>query len=360
MSDTWKIPYLFETPVPKYFSENGWLPKDKPLIYHRNHLFLSWSFSKCSKKPRRQFFDCKELDLVPFEFICGRERSSKECGLKEGVFRNQLKIYENAGLLEKTTNSVTNRFTCYRWVTERFNENHNQLDAQPATNRQPTDQPQTRNRYTDIKEQQQEILSDVVDSEKEDRHKDHPNGKVTPIYGGWQFENEGYYEMPSRYREDPTIAYIIRRPEDKEEITTRLAKTLEDKGLSIQEITLLNKHYSVERIIAALHYGLNVEIKKTLIATMRWHCNQAAIIIPEIVLPPEQRVQKYFKHGERYNGAECIIEKNDCIAFERGMKNRHVKFSARNFNELMREMLNEFEIEIPEEFEIKTQQEQTA
>lgn len=137
-----KIPYYFETPVPTYFRKNGWFTPRKDGGHLRMIVFLNWCFSRCNAERRRVFHDHKEIQLEPFEFIFGRRVCSEETGLTEMEIRtiiNQLISHPNGPILEKTTNSVTNRFTCYKWVTERFSENNNQQNNQPPTNRQPTD-----------------------------------------------------------------------------------------------------------------------------------------------------------------------------------------------------------------------------
>lgn len=80
----------------------------------------------------------RELTLAPYEFIAGRLSSPKECFLTENVFRNQRLKLEKAGLLKKTTNSLTNHYSAYIWVTDRFNKTNNQPNNQPSTNHQPT------------------------------------------------------------------------------------------------------------------------------------------------------------------------------------------------------------------------------
>lgn len=133
-----EIPYFFETPIPKYFRETGWFSNPNTI------LFVTWAFSKCSPDARTIVHDGKEMTLAPYEFITGRGKSSADCFLTEGALRNQLISMQKAGLLKKTTNSVTNRYTCYIWLTERFSKNNNQLNNQQTTNSQPTEQPQSR------------------------------------------------------------------------------------------------------------------------------------------------------------------------------------------------------------------------
>jgi hypothetical protein len=128
-----KIPYLFETPVPKYFRDVGWFKNENTFK------FVTWAFSRCSTQSRKIVINGKEFILQPYEFIAGRLSSPNECFLTENKFRNQLISMQKAGLLKKSTNKITNHFTCYIWVTEAFSEIDNQQNNQPTTNRPPTD-----------------------------------------------------------------------------------------------------------------------------------------------------------------------------------------------------------------------------
>lgn len=109
-----KIPFVFETPVPKYFRETGWFKNQNTMI------FVTWAFSKCSTIPRKVIMDGREITLAPYEFIAGRRSGSAECFLTEDAFRYQLNRLLKSGLLKKTPNSSMNRFTCYIWSTECF------------------------------------------------------------------------------------------------------------------------------------------------------------------------------------------------------------------------------------------------
>jgi hypothetical protein len=126
-----KIPFTF-TAVPNYFFESGWFKNEKTFK------FVIWAFSKCRPHASNIIFDNKKIILLPFEFICGRNKGSCECFLTPQEFRNQVKTMLNAGLLKKSTNSSTNRFNAYIWVTSEFSEKTNQVSNQQATNSQPT------------------------------------------------------------------------------------------------------------------------------------------------------------------------------------------------------------------------------
>jgi hypothetical protein len=132
-----KIPYYFETPIPTYFRENG--------FFECEHMFkfVMWAFSRCQTIPHTERKFGREIHLAAYEFIAGRLSSPKECFLSENVFRNQINQLLKAGLLIKSTNSITNKYTCYVWVVERFTtqntNSNNQQNNQQITNRQPTD-----------------------------------------------------------------------------------------------------------------------------------------------------------------------------------------------------------------------------
>lgn len=112
----YKIPFTFETPVPKYFRETGWFKNKNTMT------FVTWAFSKCSTQTRKVIMDGREITLAPYEFIAGRRSGSAECFLSEDAFRYQLNRLMKSGLLKKTPNSSMNRFTCYIWSTECFNK----------------------------------------------------------------------------------------------------------------------------------------------------------------------------------------------------------------------------------------------
>ena len=135
-----KIPYQF-VPIPTYFQEIGWLDFKKDGDHFKRSYFIHWCFSRCSAERRVVFHDHKQFILEPFEFIFGRRVCSDETGLTEREIRtyiDQLNSYSFGLTLEKTANSVTNRFTCYKWVWNGKEKSNDQLKDQPATNRRPT------------------------------------------------------------------------------------------------------------------------------------------------------------------------------------------------------------------------------
>lgn len=152
-----EIPYFFDTPIPRYFRENGWLDCENMFK------FIHWSFARCQSVPHKTVKYGRELSFQPFEFMAGRLSSPKECFLTENTFRNQLLKLEKAGLLKKTTNSLTNKYSCYVWLTERFSKNNNQQNNQQSTNSQPTDNHKSRREKRISKESHPSIPSVIGD-----------------------------------------------------------------------------------------------------------------------------------------------------------------------------------------------------
>lgn len=132
-----KIPYYFETPVPIYFREHGWFDNENTFK------FVTWAFSKCSSETRKTVIQGKEITLEPFEFIAGRLSSPKECYMTEKQWRGQLFTLLQAGILKKTANSKSNKYSCYVWVVEMFTDNNKkekvQQKGQQRANRGPTE-----------------------------------------------------------------------------------------------------------------------------------------------------------------------------------------------------------------------------
>lgn len=102
--------------IPKYFNKIGWFSSENTFK------FICWSFTKCKPERSIVFIDGQEVVLAPFEFMCGREKSSKECFLTPTEFRTQIKNLLRAGLLKKTENSKRNSLSAYVWMIDVINE----------------------------------------------------------------------------------------------------------------------------------------------------------------------------------------------------------------------------------------------
>lgn len=161
-----KIPYLFETPIPKYFREQGWFNNEN--IFK----FVVWAFSKCSPEPRKIVMQGKEITLAPFEFIAGRLSSPKECFLTEKQFRGPTVFLQKSGILKKTANSKANKYSCYVWVVERFTDKgedeKGQQKVQQRANRGPTEGHNLDDKKIRIKEDHPSIPSGRSDRTTDD------------------------------------------------------------------------------------------------------------------------------------------------------------------------------------------------
>ncbi len=137
MSDEYKkIPYYFDTPIPRYFREHGFLKNPKMCA------FLMWAFARCNYEKRTIYHVHSIVELDPFEFVFGRKACSEETGLTEMEVRgilHQLDGTKYLKILEKITSKTTNKFTVYRWSTDVFSINDNQQNNQQTTSRQPAD-----------------------------------------------------------------------------------------------------------------------------------------------------------------------------------------------------------------------------
>ena len=142
------IPFNFKS-IPNYFFESAWFKNENTFK------FVCWAFSRCNPKTSNIIFDNRQITLSPFEFICGREKSSAECFLTPDEFRTQLKIMVNAGFLKKTPNSKPNRFNCYIWVTSKFSNCDPQTNPRSIPNSSP------------ILPRKQELRSKNIDNNKE-------------------------------------------------------------------------------------------------------------------------------------------------------------------------------------------------
>lgn len=127
-----KIPYFFETPVPRYFRDNGWFKNPT------TRLFIMWSFERCSPDEREVLYDHTKIRLKPYQFIFGRKVCSDELRITEGEVRNQVNNLVKAGFLKNATNSTTKRYSVYEWVTEAFSKSNNQVNSQVTTKWQPS------------------------------------------------------------------------------------------------------------------------------------------------------------------------------------------------------------------------------
>ncbi len=253
-----EIPYYFDTPVPKYFRENGWYNSQNSI------LFLTWAFSKCSLDKRSIVHDSKEIILQPFEFITGRSKSAAECLLSEDAFKHQLKIMQKAGLLKKTPNSTPNRFTCYIWLTERFLKHNTQLNTQLTPNSHPTERPQSRIKNLRSKEDHHPYPSSSKASKRDD--------------------GDGLDDSLSKKEEEKIEVYKGRGAEQGIFLTQQdLDTCIEIKDGSIEDVKI------------AMEYILNHVGRKTIISS--WPNAMRKWDVPKYFAP---KIKENEEMGKRY------------------------------------------------------------
>ncbi len=151
-----EIPYYFNTPIPRYFRDNGWLQKPNSCA------FITWCFERCSSEEREIQHDGQRIKLKPYQFIFGRRVCSEETGLTEDQVRTQLKIFLNANFIKNAPNKTPNRFTIYEWSTEVFFKSNPQQNTRLTPNRPPTDPHNLSNKNIRIKTTNQPNLPSKV------------------------------------------------------------------------------------------------------------------------------------------------------------------------------------------------------
>jgi len=132
-----KIEFTFST-FPHYFRKNGWLDPKPDGSHFKMLSLLMWIFENCSSEDRNKFHDHKLINLKPYHFIFARDRCYQETGLTEDEVRTRLKWMVKSKIVEKSPDSIPNRFTIYRVMTETFFETRPQLETNPVPNRSPT------------------------------------------------------------------------------------------------------------------------------------------------------------------------------------------------------------------------------
>lgn len=135
-----KIPFIFLSPIPKFFKDKGFLKNPK------NAAFILWCFERCSYEAREIIHDNQKITLQPYQFVFGRVTCSEETGLTEDEVRTQQKRYENLFYLKKAPNKTPSRFTIYEWSTELFCNINPQVNHQVTPKSPPSPPPQTRTR----------------------------------------------------------------------------------------------------------------------------------------------------------------------------------------------------------------------
>ena len=327
MSENYKIPYSFDTPVPSIFRKKGW-HKD-----HKAWAYITWAFARCRSYPNSVYWKPREIQLEPFEFISGREKCAEETGLSPQEVRTQQEKLISSGYLQKSTSKSTSKFTVYKWVTARFNEYSNQQMTEEATSNQPATNHNidTTDTLDALEEQQQQgVVGSFSFAEKEG------STKVVPIYHGWRVDETN----------DEKIAQAENNMHYRTlEETIRLLRVY---NFQDEDIQWLRDNSNLIRVTLAIKHVQTTKNIDNPIGFIKWHVQQTKIPdLPKKKLTPQELVRLHFKHGEFYNNAECFIDEKG-IAFQRGMNLQHVKFTDYGFSDQYHNMLRKLDIRIPE------------
>jgi len=118
---------------------NGWLKN------HKLWVFWTYCLLKAAHKKYYQLVGFKKIEILPGQFIFGRNKASKETGLSSQSIRTCAKALEN---MKNITIKTTNKFsmiTITEWLiyqddNMRINQQANQqlTNSQPTTNQQLT------------------------------------------------------------------------------------------------------------------------------------------------------------------------------------------------------------------------------
>jgi|GEM_PF-3843075 len=193
-----KIPYFFDTPVPKYFREKGLFKNEK------TWKFVTWAFAKCSSQSWTVEYDNCELTLQPYEFICGRNKSSAECFLTPKEFRGQLNSLLKRQLIRKGANTKANRYSSYVWSIERFSETKGQLKGQVEGQPRANSGPQSRRR----EEEEDKRNHPSIPSGKSD-------GKIDDLFSNEENKNKIHVFSGKYHNDNPLHVYLTQEQYDE-------------------------------------------------------------------------------------------------------------------------------------------------
>jgi hypothetical protein len=234
-----KIPYFFETPVPKWFRDHGFLKNPNMCA------FLMFCFSRCNTEKHLLYHIQKAIELEPFEFIFGRRICSLETGLTENEVRScihQLNDTPIGQILKKTTSKTTNKFTVYKWSTEVFCKSDPQQKHQQTTSRPPADHHNERNeelRRIDIKDDSLEAVEIVHNS-------------------NWQLQSDSsFLQLKKQSAPSPSAPALSSCMRDEvDESMNFVHNFVFHNGKLIKEKTVLQwfKKYPLEEILSALRF----------------------------------------------------------------------------------------------------------
>ena len=286
-----KIPFNF-IPIPAYFYKSGLFQDHACLIY------VNWAFSRCSATSRTVFFLKNKVELDAFEYISGLATCSFETGLTYRQIRTQQEKLIQFLLLEKTTSKTTNKYSVYKWNIEAFCEIGDKQNDKPATSKRQA---------SDNKQEEQEG-QDILDKQQ----------PPTPKGG-----------------------FVV-------------VECLKLLNISDASRRSLQKSFTEEELELAVRWCKEYERQGNVIDNLGGMIRTAARDKLEMPKPKKdlKKSLDIFKHGEKYNNAECWRDK-ESIGFTRGQKYGKVLFSSRTFFQDVRNMLDSFGIELEFEWEKK-------
>lgn len=212
-----KIPYHFDTPVPKYFRENGWFKNVKTRI------FITWCFERCNVSAHTVFHDKRKIDLDPFEFIFGRKMCSEETGLSEKEIRVQIQRLIDAGLWSKRASKTTNKFTVFKWDVSGFTPSKMNVSRGQQKGQQKGHQENAQENIVE-KENQQQGPAKGPAKGRDEGHKLESKNKIYRI------------DMIDRVREEN---FLVCRHRSKNVVSTRMDlifQAFTEKGYTKNEI----------------------------------------------------------------------------------------------------------------------------
>lgn len=118
-----KIPFKFR-PIPDEFLIDEFI--DDPIMMR----FIRWMMRKISSDPQKVFINGRNIQLMPFEFIFGREACSEQAGISPKQARGRLGQLIGQHFIQKVASKSASTFTVYSLVAESFSKNDGQQKGQ--------------------------------------------------------------------------------------------------------------------------------------------------------------------------------------------------------------------------------------
>ena len=289
-----KIPFEF-LPIPNFLIEKGWT--DDPKTWRLIRIL----FSRCQNEGHIAYVDGREVYLEPYEFIYGRDKTAKDAGLSTNEVRTRMIKFSTSNLTSKITSKSTSTFTVYRWVTEAFCEKWHQQKHQQNNQQKQRESTST---STSTSTTKQLTRSKSID---------------------------------------------IREQQAAPEKAKAAAVSLELLDIPLSDKEWISKYYHDDAVVAeAIKFVTHPDfvIKKNLAAALKWALIAHPWLDQAKKLSNHEIVKKEFKHGTFHNEAECFLDEK-CIAFQRGMNHRQLKFIASDFFQQFDELLRHFGIKNP-------------